>query len=80
MMGIYPSVDFEDMELSFYGKPRLIFLLEAHDIVLPIADPLYDTARVQRTFGPDKVKVQQCLPSGRAIYYLRVSVLPYQPI
>jgi len=45
-----------------------------------ITDPLNITARGERTFGPNKVNVKQSIPSGRAIYYPSVTVLPYQSI
>jgi len=43
-----------------------------------ISDPLNITARGESIFGPDMVNVRQSIPSGRAIYYLNVTVLSYQ--
>jgi hypothetical protein len=43
-------------------------------------DPLNITERSERTSGPDKVNVKQNIPSDWAIYYLSVTVFPYQSI
>jgi hypothetical protein len=43
-----------------------------------IAELLNITARGERIFGPHMVNVRQNIPSGRAIYYLSVTVLPYR--
>jgi hypothetical protein len=37
MMGICPAENFEDPDLSFYGKPGLVFALEVQDNFLPIS-------------------------------------------
>jgi hypothetical protein len=43
-----------------------------------ITEPLNITARGERSFGPDVANVRQSIPTGRAIHYLIVTVLPYQ--
>jgi hypothetical protein len=44
-----------------------------------VTDPLYNAARDKRIVGPEQVNIQQCMPSGRATYYLRATVIPYKP-
>ena len=67
----------------------LIFYLRHTTIFFPfnfqyypvmITDPLCYTASGERTFGSEKVNVQQRIPSGWAIYYLSEPVFPYQTI
>jgi len=41
-------------------------------------DSLNITAIGESTFGPRKLNVKQSIPSGCAIYYLSVTVCPYQ--
>ena len=45
-----------------------------------VTDLPYYTARGERTLGPDKVNIQQCISMGWAIYYLSEPVFPYQTV
>jgi hypothetical protein len=45
-----------------------------------VADALHNAAGDNQVFGPDKVNIQQCIASGQATYYPRVSVFLYQSI
>jgi len=42
-----------------------------------IAAALNITAIRERTLGPEKLNIKQSIPSGRAIYFLSVTVFPY---
>jgi hypothetical protein len=86
---IYPREGFVGLKHLFCGTVGLTFPSEVHKNFLPIllqyypamiTDPLYYTASGERSFGLDKVNIQQCIPSGWAIYYLSEPIFPYQTI